>query len=720
MFKINKNKSIFVTRGDYCDIPVVGVVNGEAYQFQVGDVVRFKATRKKDCNSVVIQRDILIETESDAVTFHLTGDDTRIGEIISKPTDFWYEVELNPDSTDPHTMIGYDEEGAKILRLFPEGADVNAEDIEVVGKVTLQDLVDDALRQAKESGEFNGYTYPVEGDDNGRAYRITTEIRNAYLTNKVTYAETDRTDTLDTVAYGGKTYRDIFITGNIIESGDFENGIPGIGGVKATKKNNPTIQSDVKETGNYALMFDANKTSEYYTLPKYTYTNGHAYYVAIRAMVESFEFGYIGLQCYANTYAPEIPTMGEWVTSSRREIATSSTTSAYLGGLPRRLNGVSTAPTLKGYIDNVCLLDLTAIFGEGNEPSHGQMDYLYEQYIHILRGDELTKERTYVLPLSYGGEFSDEECIVAFMRAANNKSLSLGMTNSKFCTPSGMVVNGNTNVSTAADAMKLLMSAFGHERIAEILMRKSYQSYSGGETERGFSTKSNLFNSDMPTEMANKGFFVFGGKGGSMKLNDNGDGNVTQEEEDGILNYALLCGYEGKQVAVSFMGQHLYDASGKRMESYPLVIDIMKKVSGSTDATPTLDEAISRADYPVSVSACVIPSGDLKAWATVDASKLIEFNGGYSSTPDALHNPASVTKLLTAIVVVENVEDLDRFVEMRAVDDVAGSGQELYETETFTYWELLHLMLMESNNEAATALARAVGEKFLSKGIIMT
>ena len=138
MFKHNEDKSIFVTRGDNFDIPV-------EYAFQKGDVVRFKATKKKDCNAVVIQREILVDAETDAVTFHLTA---LIGEVISKPVDYWYEVELNPD-TNPKTIIGYDEDGPKILRLFPEGGDVNAEDIEVVGKKTLQDLVDTALEQAK-------------------------------------------------------------------------------------------------------------------------------------------------------------------------------------------------------------------------------------------------------------------------------------------------------------------------------------------------------------------------------------------------------------------------------------------------------------------------------------------------------------------------------------------------------------------------------------------
>ncbi len=169
MFKVNEDKSIHVTRGDYCEIPVPAVINGVASKFKNGDIVRLKATKKKDCNAVVIQRECLVEAETDEITIPLTGDDTRIGPVISKPTDYWYEVELNPDNN-PQTLIGYDEDGAKILRLFPEGADVNAEDIEVVGKKTLQDLVNDALEQAKESGEFDGPQGPAgpkgeKGDD---------------------------------------------------------------------------------------------------------------------------------------------------------------------------------------------------------------------------------------------------------------------------------------------------------------------------------------------------------------------------------------------------------------------------------------------------------------------------------------------------------------------------------------------------------------------------
>lgn len=148
MFVANEDLSVFCTRGDYCEFPV-------KHDFKAGDVIRFKATRKKDCNTVVIQRDFVVEADTDSFMITLSGDDTKIGEVISKPVDYWYEIELNPD-TQPETIIAYDENGAKIFRLYPEGKDVDGEDIEVVGHKTLQELVDYALLEAKETGMFDG------------------------------------------------------------------------------------------------------------------------------------------------------------------------------------------------------------------------------------------------------------------------------------------------------------------------------------------------------------------------------------------------------------------------------------------------------------------------------------------------------------------------------------------------------------------------------------
>lgn len=123
MFKINEDKSIYLTRGDIALMEIdVAEEDGSKYTFQTGDVVRFKVFEKKDCKSVVLQKDFTVTGQTTLVDILLTKDDTKIGEVISKPKDYWYEVEVNPE-TSPQTIIGYDEDGPKVLRLFPEGSD---------------------------------------------------------------------------------------------------------------------------------------------------------------------------------------------------------------------------------------------------------------------------------------------------------------------------------------------------------------------------------------------------------------------------------------------------------------------------------------------------------------------------------------------------------------------------------------------------------------------
>lgn len=125
MFVINEDLSIYVTRGDMAFFQVSALKNEtERYMFQVGDVIRFKVFEKKACENVAFQKDVVVDAETDIVEFVLTENETKIGEVISKPTDYWYEVELNP-LTNPQTIIGYDDDGAKIFKLFPEGNDID-------------------------------------------------------------------------------------------------------------------------------------------------------------------------------------------------------------------------------------------------------------------------------------------------------------------------------------------------------------------------------------------------------------------------------------------------------------------------------------------------------------------------------------------------------------------------------------------------------------------
>ena len=120
MFQVD-GTIISITRGDIGTVEVSATgPDGEVYSFQQGDVVRFKVMQKKRCDVVVLQKDISVEHESASVDIPLTSLETRIGSIINKPMDYWYEVELNPE-TEAQTIIGYDEDGPKIFRLYPEG-----------------------------------------------------------------------------------------------------------------------------------------------------------------------------------------------------------------------------------------------------------------------------------------------------------------------------------------------------------------------------------------------------------------------------------------------------------------------------------------------------------------------------------------------------------------------------------------------------------------------
>ena len=136
MFKINDDLSIYVTRGDAVVFNLNATTDdGETYIFKPEDMVRIKIMEKKGCDVVVFQKGFTITEETDTVEIALTGEETTIGDVISKPTDYWYEIELNP-FTNPKTIIGYDDEGgAKIFKLFPEGnKELKPKDIPIIDK----------------------------------------------------------------------------------------------------------------------------------------------------------------------------------------------------------------------------------------------------------------------------------------------------------------------------------------------------------------------------------------------------------------------------------------------------------------------------------------------------------------------------------------------------------------------------------------------------------
>lgn len=98
-----------------------------------------------------------------------------------------------------------------------------------------------------------------------------------------------------------------------------------------------------------------------------------------------------------------------------------------------------------------------------------------------------------------------------------------------------------------------------------------------------------------------------------------------------------------------------------------------------------------------------------------DKALLINLNDDsilYEKNSDEKTYIASITKIMTAVLVVENIEDLNKTNKILYEDimmfayDAAFSGLKI--NKSYTYYELLHGLMLESGADCAHALARSV------------
>ena len=114
MFKII-NKTFHVSRGDS------GTVNLRLKNttFRPEDDVVFKIYEVQGLDSApIIEVHASVEEESDTINIELNGEEhTNFGDLGNEIVDYWYEIAVNED----RTIIGFDESGAKIFKLYPTG-----------------------------------------------------------------------------------------------------------------------------------------------------------------------------------------------------------------------------------------------------------------------------------------------------------------------------------------------------------------------------------------------------------------------------------------------------------------------------------------------------------------------------------------------------------------------------------------------------------------------
>jgi len=112
MYKI-KNKIIYVNRGDKITIHLVN--NSDT--FRIGDYITFYICKENDLREVLLEKRFNINENTDSVDLDFTSEEMKIGEPLkSQPKTYWYEIELNGNTT----LVGYDNDGPKLLILYPE------------------------------------------------------------------------------------------------------------------------------------------------------------------------------------------------------------------------------------------------------------------------------------------------------------------------------------------------------------------------------------------------------------------------------------------------------------------------------------------------------------------------------------------------------------------------------------------------------------------------
>lgn len=124
MLEIIDERNIEITRGNVLALTITADNEGTEYQFSKDDIICFKIMEAKNVTNVILQKNFKVLNDTTEQDIEISADEMKIGNLSSKPVDYWYEIELNPETPYTRTIIGYSkEEGAALLTILPEGGD---------------------------------------------------------------------------------------------------------------------------------------------------------------------------------------------------------------------------------------------------------------------------------------------------------------------------------------------------------------------------------------------------------------------------------------------------------------------------------------------------------------------------------------------------------------------------------------------------------------------
>jgi D-alanyl-D-alanine carboxypeptidase len=269
----------------------------------------------------------------------------------------------------------------------------------------------------------------------------------------------------------------------------------------------------------------------------------------------------------------------------------------------------------------------------------------------------------------------------------NEKAAQIGMTNSIFADTYGE----NTAISrvTARDMVRMGVEACSYNELCRVWQTNEKTITTFDSARREIFCQYGNEGERTNLETLEESYPVLGKKNGYMPLSGSNK----------IFTMIAVCVVDGKIVvgSLGILGtMSADDGRAQRPVAMKELMDNVKAImNGGSASTPTYYDYGCAAELPV---------GNPAMYERKDLNWLYEYN------PDTQFAPASCTKVMTAMVMLDYVTDIH--AKFKVLN--APSGRLLKGTDIFSYEQALYLMMLPSNGTACYAVARAVGTQMIT------
>lgn len=274
-----------------------------------------------------------------------------------------------------------------------------------------------------------------------------------------------------------------------------------------------------------------------------------------------------------------------------------------------------------------------------------------------------------------------------FISEMNAKASRLGMTSTRFTSPSGLDYDPSTaNYSTAKDMLKLMIEALSYPRLMKVWGMPSWTMKVYGAKARDIELESTVTNPAHDPNLAIllNNYNILGGKTGSITV-----------EGVAYYNYCVIAEKNNKFIVAT-----LYKASsssGRYSQMKTLLDNAFGLLNDSSYVTTPVNAKCACCELPN------VPTSILQNHLPTII---------YSEGENDKVFIASTTKIMTCIIACEVLKNLDQIYYVKT-DDVGGSGDDLNPGDIASFEDMMMDTMLPSSNGCAHCIARVTGNVLL-------